>query len=166
MDKMKKSLDERIALHWTLGPVPAHCPELGPCHDWSAWVNPRTGYPQIGDENRKTISVHRYVCQKKYGELLPGVVADHICLRKVCINEDHLRPITKAENGQNLRGCRATSRTGVRGVTEENPGRFRPYVNLNGKRYRGPLCSSLEEASIVVVEMRKQLHPYSELDKK
>jgi len=42
--------------------------------------------------------VHRYVWEKKNGKIPGSLVIDHLCRNRVCINVDHLRVVTAAEN--------------------------------------------------------------------
>lgn len=41
---------------------------------------------------------HRVVYQNMVGPIPKGLVMDHLCRVRICINPDHLEPVTDAEN--------------------------------------------------------------------
>lgn len=79
------------------GPVPNANPALGPCWLWTAGKT-SDGYGAFWFHG-KTISAPRFVLSR-YGTLsLPeGIVPDHLCRTRACVREDHLRPLTNAQN--------------------------------------------------------------------
>ena len=65
------------------------------------------GYAEIWI-NKKRYKVHRYMYELKYGKIEEGLVCDHLCRVRRCINPDHIEPVTSKENV--LRGIGITSR--------------------------------------------------------
>lgn len=63
------------------------------------WRRQKTkeGYGKFEHEGRQ-IYAHRWSYEKHVGPIPHGLVIDHICNNKACINPDHLRPTTDAEN--------------------------------------------------------------------
>lgn len=57
----------------------------------------KNGYGAVRFESTQ-YAVHRLVYEAKHGRLPPGSVVHHVCGRKACINVDHLRAVTPAEN--------------------------------------------------------------------
>jgi HNH endonuclease len=55
------------------------------------------GYP-CWKLNGKTVGVHRVVCERVYGRMLPTQQARHTCHNTLCINPGHLIPGTNTEN--------------------------------------------------------------------
>ncbi len=69
----------------------------GNCWIWTGTVNER-GYGTIGYKN-KTWSVHRISYLLIGGKpLTPGLVLDHLCRNRPCINPNHLEEVTNKEN--------------------------------------------------------------------
>ena len=77
---------------------------------------------------------------------------DHICHNRTCVNVDHLRLATAAQNNSNLAGATARSSTGVRGVYPRGS-RFRVGIK---SRWYGTF-DSIEEASRVAARERPRL---------
>jgi hypothetical protein len=57
----------------------------------------KDGYKQVR-ANGATYLAHRYFYVEFRGPIGKGLVLDHICHNRPCINPDHLEPITQREN--------------------------------------------------------------------
>jgi len=55
------------------------------------------GYGHIG-EGAKRKRVHRWYWEQLNGPVPEGLELDHLCGNKLCVNPDHLEPVTHAEN--------------------------------------------------------------------
>lgn len=71
------------------------------CWLWTAMVNSR-GYAQIGVTLSPGVTVTRYAHRVAYeathGPIPDGLVVDHICNVRRCVNPDHLQLLTSQEN--------------------------------------------------------------------
>lgn len=80
-------------------------------HCWE-WTGPRhyKGYGKTGapgpDGSR---FAHRVVYQYLVGPIPSGLVLDHLCGNKWCVNPTHLEPVTSREN--TIRACGAVDET-------------------------------------------------------
>jgi hypothetical protein len=108
------------------GPVPAIRPDLGPC--W-LWVGARSkvGYGVFNAGAGKWSSAHRWSFHF-HGRTAPvGLVLDHLCRVRLCVNPDHLEPVTDGENVR--RGDAAQPRVCTHGEADrcyrkDRPGRW------------------------------------------
>lgn len=66
------------------------------CLLWVASVD-QFGYGQFWFDGRRWRS-HRWSYRRFVGELVPGLVIDHICRNRKCVNPEHLRQVTQREN--------------------------------------------------------------------
>lgn len=69
----------------------------GDCWEWTASLN--DGYGAFFDNvNRKQWRAHRLVWTLLVGPIPKGMVLDHLCRVKSCVNPDHLEVVTQQEN--------------------------------------------------------------------
>lgn len=47
---------------------------------------------------RRTVKAHRFSYEIKFGAVPPGFQLDHLCRVRLCVNPDHLEPVTHREN--------------------------------------------------------------------
>ncbi len=66
------------------------------CWEWTACIT-STGYGRIWD-GRRADWAHRVVYVAIRGRIPTGLVLDHLCRVRHCVNPDHLEPVTDAEN--------------------------------------------------------------------
>ncbi len=66
------------------------------CWHWtgSQWSN---GYGQANFNGRR-FQAHRFVFEQHKGAIPDGLVLDHLCRNIICVNPDHLEPVTHAVN--------------------------------------------------------------------
>lgn len=138
----------------------ARTSKKGGCIVWTGAIT-SSGYGSIWDGER-VVQAHRYSWERANGPIPAGMVVDHMCFVKSCVNVKHLRVITQAQNAQNVRGARKNSKTGIRGVAfHKATGKWTATVQSGGKPFY-ELHDSIEEASEAVIRMRQELLPYSQ----
>lgn len=67
----------------------------GGCHEWQGRIRDGYAYIKFGRQNHP---VHRAVLEAKHGKPLGSQAAHHTCANTVCVNPDHLQPVTHREN--------------------------------------------------------------------
>jgi DNA-binding transcriptional ArsR family regulator len=77
------------------GPIPEARPELGPCWLWTGSHNGKYGKLSV---DKRLMYAHRFAYEVHKGAIPDGHVIDHLCRVRLCVNPDHLEPVTNAEN--------------------------------------------------------------------
>lgn len=79
------------------GPIPACCPDLGPCWEWTAGKD-KDGYGKFFLHGRDE-RAHRVVYAWRDGRSIDeGLTLDHLCRNTSCVNVSHLESVTIREN--------------------------------------------------------------------
>ena len=68
------------------------------CWIWQGSVG-KHGYGRLKLKG-KTCSAHRVMYEILVGKISEGLVIDHLCNTKSCVNPKHLEPVTLSENSQ------------------------------------------------------------------
>lgn len=76
------------------------------CWVWVARLD-KDGYGLIDLDNR-TIRAHRWMYAQHAGDIPEGMTVDHICFVRSCVNPDHLRLLSHAENARMQRSALKT----------------------------------------------------------
>lgn len=88
-----------------------------------------------------------------------GFMVDHVNGNKLDNRRCNLRIVTNAQNLQNRHAVMA--RSGYRGVYPNPVGRWYGRVKISGISHNTRMFDTPEEANEAVIELRKQLLPYS-----
>lgn len=69
------------------------------CVEWTGFLD-RDGYGQFRPSGRESSKVrsHRWAYEHFVGPIPAGLVLDHLCRNRGCVNVDHLEPVTPKEN--------------------------------------------------------------------
>jgi hypothetical protein len=71
---------------------------LDGCWLWQAGKT-KSGYGMFGGGYAgKVTTAHRWIYRRVVGPIPDGMVIDHLCRNKSCVNPDHLEPVTHSVN--------------------------------------------------------------------
>lgn len=111
---------------------------------WIGGIN-GDGYGQIWVDGRH-VKAHRYAWQREHGPIPDGMLIDHICWQRECVNVDHLRLATQQQNQWNRPGANRGNSL-PRGVSRRgNTYEARAYVDGRQRsfgRHASPEAASL-----------------------
>lgn len=79
--------------------------ESSGCWNWQ-WSTGSKEYGQLRDTG-KTKRAHRVFYERAKGPIPKGLVIDHLCRNKRCVNPDHLEAVTQGENCRRGLSCKS-----------------------------------------------------------
>jgi hypothetical protein len=101
------------------------------CWEWLATRIPDGyGYFRVGSPSRSVLA-HRFAYESLVGSIDDGLVIDHLCRNRGCVNPAHMEVVTSAENTRRGRFWNRDKTHCIHGheFTPENT-----YTYANGKR--------------------------------
>jgi len=105
---------------------------------------------QIG---RQAVRAHRFAYEALVGPIPPGLMLDHVCHQRMCVNPAHLRPATRRQNMSNLRGKSSgrysSTHTGVSWDSERK--KWAAHIRIDGRH----LCLGRFESETDAAEAYK-----------
>ncbi len=66
------------------------------CWEYQGYIK-TIGYGEIFQDGLK-LAAHRYFYEALIGKIPKGLVIDHLCQNRKCVNPKHLEPVTSVEN--------------------------------------------------------------------
>lgn len=139
------------------------------CWNWTGYISD-TGYGRprfrVGGK-QYFLRAHRMSYEFKIGPIPAGMILDHTCHNRACVNPEHLRPVTDKQNIENLSGSQRRNRSGVRGVTwYKRTAMWRASVNAAGANYHVGYYSTIKDAEAAVIAKRNELFTHNDLDRR
>ena len=135
------------------------------CWLWTGGVS-AAGYGSIGVAGSH-IYAHRYSYESARGPIPDGLIIDHICGNRRCVNPAHLRLATRAQNQENLPRVRANNTSGYRGAFfDKQRGKWKAIVKKAGVNHCGGHFDTPEEAGDAARELRNKLMTHNVLDRR
>ena len=122
------------------------------CHLWQGWLN-EYGYSRFRSDGQRGYG-HRIAYQMVKGEIPAGMEIDHACQQRACVNPDHLRLATRAQNIAHQR-LQARNTSGVRGVSwHKQAQKWVARVRVDGRTINLGVFADKAEAAKVAAETR------------
>ncbi|WP_442878560.1 HNH endonuclease signature motif containing protein [Brachybacterium sp. J153] len=125
---------------------------------WSScvvWIGhtDSSGYGSLRVNGRQT-KAHRHAWERVNGPIPDGMFIDHTCWERSCVNVEHLRLATRAQNNRNRSGADKGRKHDLpRGVTRSGNG-FLARVYINGRHVNAGTFPTVERATIAVKNCR------------
>lgn len=139
--------------------------QSGDCWEWLANRNNK-GYGQFSSKTLRSTLAHRIAYELNVGPIPNGLVIDHICHNRGCVNPAHLRPVSPKQNNENRSGPQKNSQSGVRGVGWNcSDKKWVARVRHKGRNHFAGAFSSLADAEAAAIAKRLELFTHNDADR-
>lgn len=136
------------------------------CWVWTA-AKSTCGYGRFGMGRKGTgqVQAHRLSYEWLVGPIPPGMQLDHVCRVRSCVNPEHLRIVTNAQNSQHITAYKS-NKLGIRGVYWSKKDRvYYAQVKVMSKVKTLWGFSTPEEAEAAVIKCRNDMMTHNDLDR-
>lgn len=149
------TLDQRIM---------AKISKTATCWEWTGSIS-ASGYGIIRHEGRSR-PAHRSTYELFIGGIPDGMIIDHLCHNRSCVNPDHLRLATYKQNSEHLQGAYSNNASGILGVSwRPKEGKYVARVRHGGFSYYLGRFNTAEEAGEAARLKRLELFTHNNLDR-
>lgn len=141
----------------------SHVDQSEDCWEWTGAR--ADGYGMFG-VHRRMYGAHRVSYVLAHGMMPSGLVIDHICHNRVCVNPDHLRAVTSKQNNEHLQGARKGNRSGALGVSWHSVSKkWMARVTHNRRHIYVGIFSTIAEAEAAAIAKRNELFTHNDADR-
>lgn len=120
---------------------------------------------RVTEPERRMVGAHRFSYELVNGPIQEGMVIDHTCRERRCVNPDHLRESTIQQNLEHQNGHH-DSLSGRRGVLwHKQRQKWQARVSKDGKSHSGGLFTNPDDAAEAARQLRLALFTHNDLDR-
>jgi len=131
------------------------------CWEWTASVD-GSGYGQFRSGGRGQ-RAHRVAFEDAHGPIPEGMLIDHICANRRCVNPAHLRLANTGQNSQYQSVLRTDNTSGARGVSwNKRKKKWQVHIRLNGHKKWIGYYAELQDADRAAREARAHYFDFPE----
>jgi len=136
----------------------------GSCRIWTGGGTDN-GYGVVTVGGRSRLA-HRVAYELSNGPIPDGMVIDHACHSRACIEPAHLRAVTQKQNLENNGKPNRRNKSGVRGVYwSATSSKWIAQVCHNYQKRHVGSFSTIAEAEAAVIAKRNELFTHNDLDR-
>lgn len=135
------------------------------CWLWRASTNAKGYGVFVWEYGKGARLAHRIAYEQTLGPVPDGMMLDHTCWDRSCVNPAHLRPVAAGANSQNRKGANRTNSNGFRGVTRLPHGRYQASATKGGTRNNLGIYATAAEAGAAAAAWRRENMPDSLMDR-
>ena len=130
------------------------------CIVWMGSVldTPNGGYGSL-NVGGKIKRVSRLAYELEHGPIPDGMLVDHRCGVRSCINPDHLRLATPSQNAAHLTKMNSQNTSGHRNVFWHGPTEtWQVIIGVNGRSKSFGMYADIEDAARAAREKRREIY--------